>query len=88
MKKGFWIYLIFFSLAEAFFACLPFPALADGANEGEASPSGKPVAGDSQKVWQTLLLGTSLMAAGTLWLRRSCAPEERSAVCQKNNDHE
>ena len=65
MRKKVFLSILLLVLALFTSVRLSSPVLADGA---EASPSEKPVTGDTQKIWQTLLLGSSLIVAGTLWL--------------------
>lgn len=68
MKK----YLLSLTLLLVLIICPP-SALADGA---ESSPSEKPVTGETSKIWQALLLGSSLIVAGTLWLGKTATDEQ------------
>lgn len=51
----------------------PPQAFADGT---ESTPSEKPVTGETSKIWQALLLGSSLIVAGTLWLGKTATDEQ------------
>lgn len=68
MKKYFLALLIPLMLVA-----YPPKAFADGT---ESTPSEKPVTGDASKIWQALLLGSSLIVAGTLWLGKTATNEQ------------